>query len=159
MKQNRTHEHTVDFVFALALFFVFAASSLAVVMLALQSYQAVTAREGENYALRTGASYVSQKVRHMDRANAVSTGTIDGLSALILAQEFGGEPYITYIYCQDGSLKELFVRQDTVLSAASGKEILPLTGFLVEETAPGLFHFTMQTPDGTVHELDVSTRT
>ena len=53
MKFRTQHRHVIDFTFPIAVFFVFAASSLAVLMLAANIYSSQTAEANNNYMART----------------------------------------------------------------------------------------------------------
>lgn len=149
----------MDFIFTVSLFFVFAASALAVVLLSLQAYQSVTGRSESNYNLRTGAAYISQKIKHSDSRGAVEISEIDGIPALTLSQEFNDSQYITYIYSYDGSLMELFAPKNAQLSVQSGTPILPMEDFNAQLTDDGLLRFTLVTPDGESHVVDITSRT
>ena len=76
--------HMVDFLFTIALFCAFAATSLIVVIIGANVYQGTVRGMNENYALRTSLSYVSQKVRQNDGAGEIHIGTLDGVPALVL---------------------------------------------------------------------------
>ena len=53
----------------------------------------------------------------------------DGCDALIMEQELGEETYLTYIYANDQSLKELFIKSGVNAKAADGRTILDIQNF------------------------------
>ena len=56
MKRN----HMIDFLFPVALFFVFALSALTLILLAARIYQSTTENSSLNYSSRTCLSYISE---------------------------------------------------------------------------------------------------
>ncbi len=157
--KRRTEEpgrHIVDILFVLALFAVFAASALMLVIIGANVYQQTVSDMDTHYAERTAYAYVSEKLRQNDTADAVSIGQLDGVPALILTEEINGESFCTYLYLYDGYLKELFVRKDSfsgdnILTA--GQNILPLSSFSVEYAGDRLVKLSMDTGSGHVMTL------
>lgn len=141
MNLSSTKEHSIDFAFTLALFLVFAACALSVVVLSIQSYSAVSKQAESNYNARITMSYLSQKVRHMDTKNSINVGKIGDVTALIMSQDFEGEMYSTYIYQHGEALKELFIKSGSEVDLEAGTTILPVKSFAIEIVAPGLYDF------------------
>ena len=52
------------------------------------------------------------------------------------------QAYTTYIYYYDGSLKELFVKEDTAFTPSAGQTIVQLHGFAPEIIHTGLIRIT-----------------
>lgn len=143
MRFQTRKNHVIDLLFPIAIFFVFAVSALTVILLAANIYQSTTARASENYNARTALSYISEKVHQNDIDGGISAGIFDGCDSLILEQTFDDSNYFTYIYEDDGYLKELFVKEGIDASASSGKAIIPVSDFTVDDTGDGLFHFSV----------------
>lgn len=61
-----SRKHIIDVIFPIAVFFVFAASSLAVLMLASKIYDDTSTSASDNYSSRTAFAYVSEKLRQHD---------------------------------------------------------------------------------------------
>lgn len=156
MKQNK--EHAVDFIFILALFFFFAVAALAVIVLSLQSYRSISQTAEENYASRTCVSYLSQKLRHMDTAGAISLSDVEGQPAIKLSQSFGEAEYSTYIYSHEGQLTELFVQAGTDPAITDGRAILPIQAFEPSQLKDGLFKFLITDDKGLEYSLELSAR-
>lgn len=135
--------HMVDVLFILALFCVFAASALMVVVIGADVYQGTVRGMERNFNLYTSLNYLTQKVRQYDTEGAVSIGEIEGQDALVLEERVGDGVYQTFIYYWDGALRELFVMQDSSADASGGQEILQIGGFAVEQEG-SLFRFTVQ---------------
>lgn len=146
-KQGESGRHIVDILFVLALFGVFAASALMLVTLGANVYKQTTADMSRNFSERTAYSYVTEKIRQNDTADAISIEEIDGVQALVFTKRAGEETYCTYLYFYDGHLKELYARKDffagnDILSA--GQNILALTGLSMEECQSGLIRLTLE---------------
>ena len=59
MQNKPRQNHMVDFLFPVALLFVFALSALTVILLATRVYQTTTENSSLNYTARTSLSYIS----------------------------------------------------------------------------------------------------
>lgn len=158
MKSRTQHRHVIDLVFPIAVFFVFAASSLAVLMLAANLYGKQTAEAEGNYTARISLSYISEKIRQNDKDGGVSIQSIEGEDALALKTLLNDVVYTTYIYEHEGMLKELFIRNDVEAHLSDGKPIMELEGFTMEEIGERLFRFTSMDSDGNTQTLIASER-
>ena len=59
MNNKKIKQHTIDFIFPIALFFVFAASSLAVLILSANIYKNITESSKDLFTSRTCLSYIT----------------------------------------------------------------------------------------------------
>lgn len=149
MRFSTKKKHVIDFIFPIALFFVFAASSLVVIILAANIYSSTTKAAESGFETRTVLSYVTEKIHQSDRSQAVSIGKFDGRDSLIIEQGFdGNETYITYIYEDDGVLRELFIQDGVDASAGSGREIMTVRDFSMEQLSDNLFKFVCTSEKG-----------
>lgn len=148
MRFRTQRNHMIDFLFPVALFFVFAVSALTVILLATNIYRSTTKNSSLNYTANTCLSYITEKIHQSDENGNVSIGTFDGLDALVIEQEFNDETYFTYIYASQNELKELFVKEGVQVTASSGKTILPIQSFTMEQAAKQAFSFTCIDEDG-----------
>ena len=136
--------HTIDVVFVLALACAFAASILMVLMLGANIYSHIQKTSEVQFAERVTLSYITAKVHSSDRAEGVSTGDFQGVSALYLNETFYGEDYSTVIYTYDGWLRELFtdtesaLAEDSWLSLDSGMPLLEVDYLSFELIKPNL---------------------
>ena len=122
----------------IALFLVLAASSLFLVLLAANVYQKNVAWEERNYESRTCLSYVVEKIRQNDEKGGVEIGTFDGVPSIILRQNFGEQAYVTYLYCYEGTLRELFVQEGVSAGVLDGQEILQINDFQFTQQEEGI---------------------
>lgn len=153
MRNNHdvNNRHIVDVLFVLALFGVFAASSLMLVTIGANVYKKTVANMNKNFTERTAYSYVMEKIRQNDSNDTISVEEIEGIPALTFTQTNGEEEFCTYLYLYEGQLKELFVRKDSfsgtnILSA--GQDIMPMSAFTLEKTEDGLIRLVLDTGSG-----------
>lgn len=141
MRFKTKQRHMIDFLFPVALFFVFALSALTVILLATRIYQSTTENSSLNYTSRTSLSYISEKIHQQDQEGSVSLGTFDGCEALVFRQETSGAVYFTYIYAYQDELKEIFLKQGASTDAAAGQTILKVKDFSMSQLSDSLFSF------------------
>ena len=82
---------------------------------------------------------MTEKIRQADRSGAITASTLEGRSVLKLQKTVQDTAYITWLYEDEGYLKELMVREDTPLSLSAG-----------------LLQITIHTADGDDCSLSVS---
>lgn len=159
MEQKTARKHSTDVLFVLVLFLVFTSAALAVILLGAKVYQRTSTRMESNYTVRTAIAYVSEKVRHADESGAVHLGELDGLPALTLSQEIDGVSYVTYLYFQDGALKELLTDASRKVSPEQGTAIVSLKNFSMEKTDDGFYLLQAEDADGETLSLYIRPRT
>ena len=138
MRFRVKQRHMIDFLFPVALFFVFSLSALTVILLATRIYKSTTENSSLNYTSRTSLSYISEKI-HQHDSGTISLGTFDGCDAIVLGQEIDGTVYYTYIYSYRNELKEIFLKDGADTDASAGQTILKVQNFSIEQAADGLF--------------------
>ena len=141
MRFHTQRKHMIDFLFSVALFFVFALSALIVILLAARIYQSTTEHSSLNYTSRTSLSYISEKIHQNESDGAVYLGNFDGYEALVMEQKLEDVTYYTYIYACNNELKELFTSDTSGIKASSGQTILEIKDFSMEEISDNLFKF------------------
>lgn len=138
-KRSRLLEVVPNFL----LFFLFACCMFFVLISGAKSYKNVTAVMEEQFSINTCISYVTAKVRHYDSKGAVIIGKIGDTDALLLKEMIDGEEYLTYLYCYDGSLMELFCSADMEVYPIEGQKIMELDS-LELSTEDDLIHFSCE---------------
>ncbi len=158
--QGRTRQnHMIDFLFPVALLFVFAVSSLAVILLATEVYRSTTEHSSLNYTARTSLAYISEKIHQNDNGGDVFIDVCDGCDTLILRQDYNGTVYKTYIYEYENELKELFAKDGLDFQASMGKTILAVEDFSMDTVKDGVFRFSCTDADGQKASTVVGIRT
>ena len=150
--------HTIDIVFVLVLFCVFAISLLFVLMAGAKSYNDIKDSMETQYSECTCIQYLAAKIRHYDEAGTVSLGSFDGMDALCLSENIGGDEYVTYIYYSNGNVMELFTEPSAGLSADAGQIVLPAAGLVFLEAADNLIQISCTGEHGGESNLYISLR-
>ena len=158
MRFHRNRSHVIDLIFPLAVLFVFAASSLVVLILSVHIYTGQTEQSEAHYRTDTPLSYVEEKIRQNDVAGSITVMTLDGTECLALKNSSDGIDSTTYLYVSDGWLKELFVRDDTDVSLNAGKNIIEVSHFKVAELNNGLYRITITDTEGVTNSRILSER-
>ncbi|MDR0425239.1 MAG: DUF4860 domain-containing protein [Clostridiales Family XIII bacterium] len=123
MKQGSS---ITDTAVVLLLIGIFVLLATGVLTLGVSVYNNTTVSASENYTHRTALSYIANQVRRGDTAGGIEVRSLDGVDALALRSEIGGTGYITYLYCYDGQLRELFTEEGVEQELASGTVVMPL---------------------------------
>lgn len=159
MNRKNHRSHMVDLLFTIALFFVFAVSSLSVILISSGAYRQIQKQTEVNYSARTSLTYIAQKVRQNDVNGLISLGTIDGHTALILKKDYQDTSYLTYIYEYQGELKELFIKDGIDFSAADGRSIMEVAGFTARQLSDNLYRFVTTDKNQKEYELIIGAKT
>lgn len=149
MKFRRSDKHAIDLIFPLAVLFVFAASSLLVLILSTHIYTGQIDHAKSNYQSYTPLAYITEKVRQNDTTGSVSIQKINGTSCLALKGTSDEFSYTTYLYVSDGWLKELLIRDGTKASLSAGKNIIEAKKLVIKELKPQVYQITVTAEDGT----------
>lgn len=148
MKFHFNRKHVVDMVFPFALFFVFASSAILVILLAADIYRNTTAMTESNYESRTVLSYMTEKIRQGDENGGVSIGSFDGHDSVIIRQNYGQQNYQTYIYEDEGVLRELFLLEGVEAVASDGRKIMEVHDLELEQLEKGMFRISCTAKEG-----------
>lgn len=123
----------ISTVFVLMLFLLFAITALLLALFGAEVYENTASDAEENSQLRASLLYVSNKLHGGDTAAGCGLLTYnEEMPVLCIAEEFGGEYYITYIYHYDGALREQFLHSGMTFDPAYGEAITELTDFIME---------------------------
>ena len=122
----------IDMVFVLGLITLFAVTSLALVLIGAKQYRFVTGSMSENHQLRTTSSYLAEKIRQNDAADAISICDLQGTPALSITSSEGDVTYLTYIYFYEDALRELVVTRQSLFSLSVGQPIIEMQDFSIQ---------------------------
>lgn len=137
----------------LALCAVFLILAMGIALMGSGVYRGTVAASNENFTRRTALSYLVNQIRRGDIAGGVAVGSLEGADAVVLTEG----AYVTYLYCRDGQLRELYMEAGTGLTAADGVPVLPLDALSV--TLEGArITLTVTAGDGTRHSVSVTPR-
>lgn len=135
----KVQKHTIDKVFALALFCAFAASVLLVLIIGAGVYKNTVKSIEDRFIERTCLSYVSSKVHHYDAFGGVYLQEFGDKQALALVETHDGDDFVTLIYTYEGNVMELFMEKGTLqLAPEDGEVIIENVGLEFEQAADNL---------------------
>lgn len=149
----KRYVHTIDVVFALVLFCVFAMSLLLVLLTGAKAYRGVRDNMEEQYLERTCISYIAAKVRHYDEQGAVLIGELDGVPALCLTESIDGAAYVTYLYFHEGYICELFTEAGHAMRATDGMRIMDVEGLAFSQASENLLSVSCTGTNGVAVEV------
>ncbi|MCD8346804.1 MAG: DUF4860 domain-containing protein [Lachnospiraceae bacterium] len=130
----RQKQHSTNTLFTFLLLLVFALFALLLASTGAVVYQNSVASLDENYTSRTAVAYVAEKIRQYDSEGQISFSQVEDIPALALhSAEDASAATVTYIYFYDGSLCELYVREETTPAAAMGTAMVELSDFTIEQ--------------------------
>lgn len=153
MNSSSQYRHVIDLVFPITLLFVFAASALMVLILSAHIYGTTTHRFQTNAEKYGALNYISEKLRQNDIYGGIHIEELDGVACLALDSEYHDQAYTTYIYAQDGYLRELFARSDIPITLHSGQSIMTLASLSIEHIDDQLIRITVTDEDGRTESL------
>lgn len=134
---GRTEEqHTIDFIFVLLLFCVFAMSTLSVVYIGSHIYTKTTDTMEMNYNNNTVMEYIIEKVRQGQTYQQIEVKQIDDMNVLCIHNQINDKIYTTYIYNDDHELKELYIEDSVVFSKQRGTSLMNVddVSFTIEKS-------------------------
>lgn len=153
MNSFQKRNHVIDFVFTLALFCIFAACALSVVLIGANVYRSTVNQMSENNSARTALSYTAQRIRQNDSAGQIYLTDLSGTKALALSSTYNEEEYVTYLYQDEQQLKELFTKKNSAVSLSAGEFIADIKTFDISEVREGLYRFTASSKNGELIDL------
>ena len=130
--------HTLDVLYPLGLLAVYALAAAGVLLLAADSYRDSLTRADREFGCTTAMAYVAEKLRSGDREDAVRVDVLEDCPALVISLNREGNWYDTYIYCYDGSLRELMVKRELTPALGMGRELVELEDFRPQWAGDGL---------------------
>ena len=143
MNFSKRNKSIIDFMFIIALFGAFAITGLFVILFGAKVYQNTVARMDANYASRTALSYVTEKIRAHDYANsdndAISMESVNGQSVLMLKDVVNDRTFITYLYVDEGYLKEFTADENYDFKYNQGTQIIKVKKFAIEQIKDALY--------------------
>lgn len=157
--KRKQQNHTIDILFVITLFCVFAVSVVMLTGTGAKVYQRIVNDMSENHNSRTACSYVFNKIHQADKNGAVSLGDYAGMNSVLMLEEIDNINYCTYLYCYDGNLCEIFARYDYPIEPQYGTVIMPIKDLTAENVTGSLYKFTLTTQEGEVSTIYVHART
>ncbi len=154
--EERQQRHIIDVLFVLALFGIFALSAIFLITIGADIYGKTMNNMESNFDARTALAYITEKVRQSDLENQIDLGELDGCPALIISSGTGENQYRTYLYEYQGTLKELMMKQDILLSPSAGQDILTVSDFSLTPVNSHLVNCRITIDDEQSYDLFIS---
>ncbi|MDO4187867.1 MAG: DUF4860 domain-containing protein [Lachnospiraceae bacterium] len=144
MKFGKRDKSIVDALFLLALFGVFLISALFIVLFGAKIYKNTVKSSDESFIQRTCYTYISEKIRQNDNSNGVKIDTSGANSIITLSKTVNNKDYLTYLYCDEGFLKEYTTTAGNPLNKQSGNKIIELDKMQATECNKNLYKFSLE---------------
>lgn len=158
MKRQEQKLWMINFVGILAILGVFAVGSLVLCNVGIRVYKNIVVNNNENFKQRTSLLYMATKIRQYDRADAVSMKEIDGTNVLVL-QEPDNTEYETYVYFQDGVIKELLTEKANPAELNAGLKVVEVADFQMSMSEDNRIYMASVDAEGNKEELTITLRT
>lgn len=125
--------HMVDKMFLVILLATFAICAFSLIIVGANVYSRTASSMNQNYEKRIDISYITEKIRQWDEQNGIHIGTFHNKTALIHKEMINDKEYFTYIYQEDGALRELMVRKGLNTQKMQGEKIVSAKKFDLKE--------------------------
>ncbi len=132
MKKDKEKKSSLDSIFVLTIFTLFICCLLFVVLTFAGIYKSTGARIEKRFNEGTAVSLITRKLQSYDTVGAIEVKAIDGMSVLCLYESIGSDDFVTYIYCHDGNLCELFTMSDAPFDVTAGNVLFPCGFFHID---------------------------
>ena len=147
-------QHHIDALAALLLFGVFAVCVLAVLLTGADAYRRLTQRDQLAYDRRTCVQYVATRVRQADSQGGVTVERSGDTDLLVLG---AGEEYVTYVYCYEGWLMELYTWSGEPMVPSDGWQLIEMED-MKRSMEDGLLTVDITSPQGEEDHLLLTLR-
>lgn len=149
--------HAISGAFVFLLLGVFAVISTLLVLLCAQAYRNTVDQTALHRDERIVQSFIRNTLRGEDVENAYGVVDIDGVNALTISSDFGGEVYLRYLYCYDGKLWDLFRSAEDSFDPTLGEEVCPAESFAAS-LKDGLVTVEMTDAEGKPYTFSIAQR-
>lgn len=129
--KKRTGAGMIELILVMMLLILFGLSTFTLVVSGSNAYSA-TLSEKENLAdRRVALSYIENKIRQNDRSKAIEVrkNKLNGGVAIVIKERQGEDIFETWIYENEGVLREAYFKKGTELSDDMSFEIAPIDRF------------------------------
>lgn len=134
--------HTVDVLFSLSLFMVFVICSFLLLLFQINGYHHISEEDDQKYM---AASFLQTTLRKHDVENMISIEEIEGISCLKIMERDA----VTYLYVQDGMMKELYQELDTEVALRYGEDRFKIKDWWIQKENDTI-HIELKDEQGTL---------
>lgn len=155
MKFGKRDKSIVDALFLLALFGVFLICALFIVLFGAKIYKNTVASSAESFTMRTGYTYITEKIRQHDNEHGIVIEDTDNGSVIKLAQSVDDKLYYTFLYCDENYLKE-YTSSNETFDKALGSKIMEIQSLESIKVSDSLYFFRLTDMDNNPIEFLVT---
>jgi len=156
MKFGKRDKSIVDALFLLALFGVFLICALFIVLFGAKIYKNTVKSSEDSFFSRTCTTYITEKIRQNDNSKGIIISENNGQAVIELTKTVNDKDYVTYIFVDDGYLKEYTTSAGNDYNADTATRIIELKSMDVIKCSDSLYDFYMVNKDGVESSFYVS---
>ncbi len=158
MIKYKNKGHSTDVFFVLCIFLVFAVALSCLLIVGIKTYEGINRETEQNYELRTGTLYLSNKIRSCNEEGKIKTEKFGDSDAIVIYEtDDSGNEYVTRLYCYEGNLMELYTEKDNILEPIAGNVITSMENMEVDNSDSDVLKITAITESGKERTIAVST--
>lgn len=155
---ERTKQHTVDFLFVLALLFVFAVSVVLTLGAGVSSYRNLLSDLERGQDAKTAVSYILTKFEYYDAAESISLSTENDAQSLVFRERIDGVYYVNELYFDGTYLRECFHEEGVTFDQQDGDPVLQLKDVKILQKSDREFEVCCVSMDGKAYSSTVYVR-
>lgn len=156
MKFGKRDKSIVDALFLLMVFGIFLVCALFVVLFGAKIYKNTVKQSSDSFFERTCYTYITEKIRQNDNSSGVEISDNKGSSVIMLTKNYNGNDYVTYIFLDNGYLKEYTASKESTFNPNAGTEIIALNTFEAKKCNKNLYEFHLSDDNGNQSDFFVS---
>ena len=137
MRLYQDSRHSSQLIFTISLFLLYVIMAILVILCGANVHEQVHENSMMNNNIRTSISYIREKIHQGDMHGNISSSHIayndNPLDVLSITSTYDLRDYITYIYCHDNQLYELFTSADAAFTPTAGTALTDIKAMTIEE--------------------------
>ena len=121
----------IELVFVMALVVIFGLTTFTLVVSGSEAYKSIMEKKNVHSELRIALSYINMRIRQGDREEGVfiKPSPVGNGSSIVIEEPIDEMVYETWIFWEDGTLREAFVEKGEAVSFDKSFEIARIDGF------------------------------
>lgn len=156
MKFGKRDKSIVDALFLLMVFAIFLVCALFVVLFGAKIYKNTVRQSSDSFFERTCYTYITEKVRQNDNIAGINISEVNGSPVIKLTKTYNDKDYVTYLFSDNGYLKEYTSLADSSFNPAAGTEIIEISSLKVTKCNNNLYEFLIADNNGNESDFYVS---
>lgn len=130
-KNHREGYSLIELVLVMALLVIFGLTTFTLVVSGGEAYKNIIGKKDANSELRVALSYVNMRIRQNDSQGSIrlERSPNGGHNAVVIQELIEGSSYETWIYWEDGRLREAFVSEGQAVTKDISFVVADIDGF------------------------------